>query len=351
MPEVSGRSIQIGSTVAEIADFLDASYEGCGNLVINGLNALKDAMSDELTFVHADKWSRDWATARAGAVLVTKGIELSGHDAATRAVIRVDDAEIAMLHVLECFSKAEDHSPEPGIHPMAVISESAQIGSDICVGPHVSIGARSIIGCKVVLHPGVRIGSDVVIGDGTILQANVVIENKCRIGKGCRLHAGAVIGADGFGYRPDPSGGGLLKVPHLGSVHIGDDVEIGAGTCVDRGKFGATTIGDNTKIDNLVQVAHNVHIGQSTVIAGQAGIAGSVRIGNGVQIGAHVGIVEHLEVGDGARLGAKAGVIKNVAAGEVVAGIPAQPAKETLRQLAALRKLPEYMARQGRSKG
>ncbi|MBG83863.1 MAG: UDP-3-O-(3-hydroxymyristoyl)glucosamine N-acyltransferase [Phycisphaerae bacterium] len=351
MPEPSGGPIQIGSTVADIAAFLGEPFDGCGNLVINGLNSLNDAGSDELTFIHADKWSRSWQDAAAGAALVTRGIDVSGHDPSARAVILVEDAEIAMLHVLESFSKAAEHPMEPGIHPTAIIHESAQVDSGAHVGPHVTIGARSVIGNAVMLDAGVRIGSDVVIGDGTTLHANVVIEHTCCLGRGCRVHPSVVVGADGFGYRPDPEGGGLLKVPHLGTVHIGDDVEIGAGSCIDRGKFGATTIGDNTKLDNLVQVAHNVSIGRSTVIAAQAGIAGSAQIGDGVQIGAHAGIVEHLKVGDGARIGAKAGVIKNVAAGEVVAGIPAQPAKETLRQVAALRKLPEYLARQGRLKG
>ena len=351
MPESSGASIQIGSTVADIAAFLGQPFDGCGDLVINGLNSLDAAASDDLTFIHAEKWSRDWKDAGAGAALVTRGIEVSGHDPSSRALIVVDDAEIAMLHVLESFSKSAQKPRVPGVHPTAIVDESADIGTDVHIGAHVTIGANAVIGQAATLEAGVRIGPDVVVGDGTTLHANVVVEHNCSLGSGCRVHPGVVIGADGFGYRPDPGGRGLMKVPHLGTVIIGDDVELGAGTCIDRAKFGATRIGNNTKIDNLVQVAHNVIIGQSTVIAAQAGIAGSAEIGNGVQIGAHAGIVEHLKVGDGARIGAKAGVIKNVAAGEVVAGIPAQPARETLRQVAALRKLPDYLARQGRLKG
>lgn len=351
MPEPSGVPIQIGSTVADIAAFLGESFEGCGDLVINGLNSLDAATSDDLTFIHAQKWSSGWKDADAGAALVTRGIEVFGHDPSDRAIIVVDDAEIAMLRVLEAFSQSDQKPRSAGVHPTAIVDESASIGSDVHIGAHVTIGAQAVIEDSVTLEAGVRIGPDVTIGAGTTLHSNVVVERTCRLGCGCRVHPGAVIGADGFGYRPDPGGGGLLKVPHLGTVVIGDDVEIGAGTCIDRAKFGATRIGDNTKIDNLVQVAHNVTIGRSTVIAAQAGIAGSAEIGDGVQIGAHAGIVEHLKVGNGARIGAKAGVIKNVAAGEVVAGIPAQPARETLRQVAALRKLPDYLARQGRSKG
>ena len=282
--------------------------------------------------------------------MVTRGIEVFGHDPSDRAIIVVDDAEIAMLRVLEAFSQSDQKPRSAGVHPTAIVDESASIGSDVHIGAHVTIGAQAVIEDSVTLEAGVRIGPDVTIGAGT---------TSFQCGRGANVSSGMWLpGASRridhcrwFGYRPDPGGGGLLKVPHLGTVVIGDDVEIGAGTCIDRAKFGATRIGDNTKIDNLVQVAHNVTIGRSTVIAAQAGIAGSAEIGDGVQIGAPAGIVEHLKVGNGARIGAKAGVIKNVAAGEVVAGIPAQPARETLRQVAALRKLPDYLARQGRSKG
>ena len=340
--------VGVGSTIADIASFLGSDVDGKASLVIKGLNSVEAAAGDELTFLHGARWARQWPESAAGAALVTRGLEVSGHDPATRAVVIVEDAEIAMLQVLESFAALTRVTPEPVIDASAVIHDSAKIGTGVHIGPQVSIGSNAVVGDGVCLHAGSRVGSGVVIGEMTVLHANVVIEHDCRIGRGCLLHAGVVVGADGFGYRPDPEGGGLLKVPHLGIVDIGDDVEIGAGSCVDRAKFGATKIGDNTKLDNLVQVAHNAVIGCSTVVAAQVGIAGSAVIGNGVQIGAHAGIVEHVRIGDGARIGAKAGVIKNVPAGEVVAGIPAQPARDTLRQVAALRKLPEYMAQQRR---
>lgn len=347
----TGASVGAGSTVADIASFVGGEIDGKASLVINGLNSLDHASADDLTFLHGARWAKQWPESSAGASLVTRGMEVPGHDPSNRALVIVDDAEIAMLRVLESFAASCKTVQEPGVHDSAVIHDSARVGKDVHIGPHVSIAENAMIGDGVCLGPGCRIGHDVVIGDKTILHSNVVIEHGSHIGRGCRLHAGVVIGADGFGYRPDPDGAGLRKVPHLGIVQIGDDVEIGAGTCVDRGKFGATRIGDNTKLDNLVQVAHNVAIGRSTVIAAQVGIAGSAKIGSGVQIGAHAGIVEHVTIGDGARIGAKAGVIRNVPAGEAVAGIPAQPAKETLRQVAAIRKLPEYLAQQGRPRG
>ncbi|MCH2134029.1 MAG: UDP-3-O-(3-hydroxymyristoyl)glucosamine N-acyltransferase [Phycisphaerales bacterium] len=342
--------IGVGSTVAEIAAFVGGDVEGHGDLVITGLNSLEAAAPDELTFIRSSRWAADWATVSAGATLVTRGVEIAGHDPSSRAVVHVDDAEIAMIKLLEAFDDSQRVTPEPGIDASAVIDPAADIGTDVFIGPHVSVAAGATVEDGACLHAGVRIGTGAVIGAGSVLHPNVVVGRDCRIGRGCCFHGGVVIGADGFGYRPDPGGGGLLKVPHLGIVEIGDDVEIGAGTCVDRGKFGATSIGTNTKIDNLVQVAHNVTIGCSTVIAAQVGIAGSASIGHGVQVGAHAGIVEHIRIGDGARIGAKAGVIRDVPAGEAVAGIPAQPAKDTLRQLTALRKLPEYLARQGRNR-
>ncbi|MAT82085.1 MAG: UDP-3-O-(3-hydroxymyristoyl)glucosamine N-acyltransferase [Phycisphaerae bacterium] len=343
--------VGVGSTVGEIAAFVGGDVDGDSSLVIEGLNSLDHAGSNELTFIHGARWARQWGESASGAALVTRGVEVDDHDRSTRAVILVDDAEIAMLRVLESFSDSQASSAPASIHPSACIHETAVIGREVHVDPHVSIGEQAVLGDGVRLEAGVRIGPRVVIGDHTIVHSNVAIEHDCHVGRGCRLHVGVNIGADGFGYRPDPETGGIRKVPHLGTVEIGNDVEIGAGTCIDRGKFGATRICDNSKLDNLVQVAHNVSIGQSTVIAAQVGIAGSARIGNGVQIGAQAGIVEHVTIGDGARIGAKAGVIRDVPAGEAVAGIPAQPAKETLRQVAAIRKLPEYLAQQGRSRG
>ncbi|MCH2153238.1 MAG: UDP-3-O-(3-hydroxymyristoyl)glucosamine N-acyltransferase [Phycisphaerales bacterium] len=339
-----------GSTVADIAEFVGGEIQGHGQLEITGLNSLDEATGSEMTFLHAARWAQRWPEVIAGAALVTRGVEVGEFDTAVRAIIKVDNAELAMLELLQEFGKAQAEIHEPGIHPSAVIDPTVELGQQVTIGPHVSIGAGSALGDQVVLAAGVRLGAEVTIGAGTVLHANVVIERGCTVGRGCRFHPSVVIGADGFGYRPDPEVGKLLKVPHLGTVTIGDDVELGAGTCVDRAKFGVTSIGDNSKLDNLVMVAHNVKIGRSTVIAGQAGIAGSAVIGDGVQIGAHAGLVEHVVVGDGARIGAKAGVMKNVPAGEVVAGIPAQPAKEALRQVSALRKLPEYLAQQSRRK-
>jgi UDP-3-O-[3-hydroxymyristoyl] glucosamine N-acyltransferase len=184
------------------------------------------------------------------------------------------------------------------------------------------VGRGARIGAGVTLHPGVR------------------VLDRCEIGDGSIIHANTVIGADGFGYRPSPDGSGLVKVPHIGTVRIGRDVEIGACSCVDRGKLGATIIGDGAKIDNLVQIAHNVQVGEDTVIAGQSGIAGSSRIGSRVTIAAQVGVADHIRVGDNVVIGGQAGVGKEVPPGSVVMGSPALPHLEFKRQLGALARLP-----------
>ena len=350
MEKATPAGIGPGSTILEIASHVGGEVIGPGDLVIRGLNGLDDAGPSDLTFLHQSAWAARWASSGAGAALVSRGVEPSGHDPSSRALILVDDAEIAMLLVLESWAAQERVDVQPGIDASAVIDPTATIGAGVHIGPHVSIGPGARVDDGACIDAGVRVGANAGVGSGTVLHANVVIEASCEVGAGCRLHAGVMIGADGFGYRPDPAGAGIRKVPHLGTVMIGDDVEIGASTCIDRGKFGATVIGDNTKIDNLVQIAHNVRLGRSVLIAAQAGLAGSVTIGDGVQIGAQVGIVEHVKVGAGARIGAKAGVIRDVPPGEAVVGVPAQPVRETLRQISALRKLPKYLAEQGQQR-
>jgi len=238
----------------------------------------------------------------------------------------VDDAEVGLMLLLESVAAELRPAPAAGIHPDASVDDSASIAADAFVA------ARAVVG------PNSR------IGEGAIIHAGAVIGDRCSIGARTIVHSGAVIGAEGFGFRPDPDTGLPRRVPHLGHVEIGDDVEVGACSCVDRGKFGPTRIGDGTKIDNLVQIAHNVTIGRGVIIAGQAGLAGSVKVGDGAILGAQVGVAEHVSIGAGARIAATSGVMRDIPAGEDYAGTPARPARQTLREVAALRRLPELVA-------
>jgi len=337
-------------TVTELAQRLAGRVHGPGDVRITGLNSIDEARAGDVTFIAEPKYAKKWSASRAAAAVVSEGLDVpAGGTADQRPVITVPNAEHAMIAMLEFFRSPEP-TPAVGVHPSAVIDPTAVIGRQVRIGPHVSVDAQANIADGVVLHAGVRIYPGVTIGAGSVLHANTVVRHGCQIGRGVILHQNVSIGADGFGYRPDPNprGSGLLKIPHIGNVIIEDGVEIGANTCVDRGKFGSTVVGAGTKIDNLCQVAHNCRIGRCCVIAGCVGISGSVIIGDGVQIGGAVGIADHLSVGSGARLGGMAFITRNVPAGQVCLGHPADEAQAVLRQWASVRKLPALLRRLGR---
>jgi UDP-3-O-[3-hydroxymyristoyl] glucosamine N-acyltransferase len=228
---------------------------------------------------------------------------------------------------------------------MAWVHPDARLGAGVRIGPHASVDRGAQIGDNVVLQPGVRIHADVIVGADSILHANTVVRHECVIGRRVILHQNVAIGADGFGYRPAPGGRGLLKMPHIGNVVIEDDVEIGANTCVDRGKFGSTVIGTGSKIDNLCQIAHNVRMGRCCVIAACAAIGGSVVFGDGVLMGGGVGVRDHVTLGSGAKIGGGSIVYSDVPAGASWAGFPADEAGLVKRQWVALKRLPELLRR------
>ena len=321
---------------------LGADLIGPADLPLRRVETLDRGDRESVTFIRDERYAGMWSASGAAAAIVSKSLAVPGHDAESRALLIVDDADLALVRVLEQATPPH-RGPEPGVDDAATVHPSAVIGVDTVIGPGARIGPDAVIGSGVTINANVVIGFGVTIGDGTDLRAGVVIEDRCVIGQSVTLHPNVVIGADGFGYRPADDGAGLVKVPHAGIVEIGDGVEIGACTTIDRGKLGATTIGAGTKIDNLVQIGHNCTIGRSCVICGATGIAGSVTIGDGVIIGGGAGIADNLTIGDGAKLGARSALMHDVPAGENWVGIPAQPARQYMRIIAATQRLPELL--------
>ena len=255
-----------------------------------------------------------------------------------KALIRVKNADLAMARLLELF-QPDGPNFEVDIHPTAVVHNSATIGEGTKIGAGCYIGKEVVLGAGCTLYPNVTILDETKIGPGTVIWSNAVIRERCEIGALCIFHNGVSIGADGFGYRPSEDGRGLTKIPHIGNVIIGNAVEIGANSCVDRGKFSSTIIGDGCKIDNLVQIGHNSVMGRSCIMAGNSGLAGSVTLGDGVIIGGSASIKDHTTIHSGATVGAGSGVVGDVAAGKTVLGYPACDARDMLKQWVALRKL------------
>lgn len=322
-------------TVADLASLCDGRLADAsrGGVVLRAVAAAHEAGPQSITWVTESRHAAEAATSQAAAILCTEKL-MPGEP---RAVF-VDDPEFAMTKVLAHFF-VPPLPPEPGIHPTAVVDPSARLGRDVRVGALAVIHGDAQIGDGSIIHEGVSIGHGVVIGSGTTLFDRVVVYDRCTIGNDVVIHAGSVIGADGFGYVYRQ--GKHHKLPHLGTVIIEDEVELGAGVCVDRGKLGTTRIGRGTKIDNLVQVAHSVQIGPLCVIAAQTGISGSVQVGAGVAMGGQVGIAHGLKIGNEVRIAAKSGIMSDVPDGQTVVGSPAQDRSIAFREMARVRKLPE----------
>lgn len=327
-------------TIEEINQKIKGKLKGNPAILITGVDQVADAKKNQLTFIGEKKYVPLWKHSGASAAIVNDGLTIEmGPD---RALIFVSDADLALAQVLEMFA------PEPpkcdvGIHSTAVIDASAKIGAGAAIGAGCYIGPRVVVGDDTKLYPHVTVLDDTRIGSGTVIWSGTVINERCRIGNHCIIHPNVTIGADGFGYRPSPDGQGMIKIPQIGTVEMGDGVEIGAGSCIDRGKFSATSIGDGTKIDNLVQIAHNCKIGRSCVMAGQSGLAGSVTLGDGVVMGGGAKVSDHVTVGAGVKIGGNTGVMSDVPPGKVLLGMPAEDRRKTLRVWASLRQLPDLI--------
>jgi UDP-3-O-[3-hydroxymyristoyl] glucosamine N-acyltransferase len=323
-------------TTAEIAGHLDGEVVGDATATLTGFAHATSAKPGDLTFAENEDY---FALAEQSAATAIIADERFKSD--RKILIRVPNARIAFAKAMALFFPEKKFTA--GIHPTAVIAASAKVDPTAHIGPHCVVGERVRIGARAVLQAGTCVGDDSKLGDDANLFPNVTIYPHTEIGQRVRIHAGAVIGSDGFGYVQD--GGVHRKVPQIGNVIIGDDVEIGANVTIDRGALGPTVIGKGTKIDNLVQIAHNVEIGEGTLIISQVGISGSCKIGKYVVLAGQVGLAGHLNIGNQAIVAAKSGVMHDIPDGGKWLGIPAQPDKQAKRQLIAIQHLPELLRR------
>lgn len=323
-------------TIAEINTLLGGQLVGNTTQTITGPEELQKAQTGHITFVGSIKYVSRWKGSKASAAIVNANLEIEPGE--NRALIKVKNADLAMAKLLEAF-QPETPVFDIAIHPTAVIHETAKIGEGCKIGANSYVGKNVVLGNGVILYPNVTVLDDTSIGKNSVIWSGTVIRERCEIGEACIFHNNVSIGADGFGYRPSDDGRGLVKIPQIGTVIIGNDVEIGANSCVDRGKFSATIIGDNCKIDNQVQIAHNCIMGRSCIMAGHSGLAGSVTLGDGVIIGGSASIKDHTTLHSGVTVGAGSGVVGDVAAGKTVLGYPAQDSREMLKQWVIMRKL------------
>ena len=322
-------------SIQEINDVLKGTIIGSTSIKITAPEQLELARASDISFIGNKKYEKFWETSKACAAVVNEDISIEPGE--NKAFIKVQNADLAMSQVLELFAP-----PTPlfsiDIHPTAIIDKTAIIGNETRIGAGSYIGPKVQLGKNVTIYPNVTILDECAIGKNTVIWSGAVVRERCHMGSDCIIHPNATIGADGFGFRPDPQRG-LVKIPQIGNVILGNNVEIGANTCVDRGKFSSTVLGDGCKIDNLIQIGHNSKLGRFCIMAGQSGLAGSVTLGNGVLIGGSASITDHVTIGDGAIIGGGSGVTQDIPGGQTMLGYPAIEARDALKQWAILKRL------------
>jgi len=322
--------------LSDIVSYVSGRYDGPADVAITGVAPLSDAGEGQISFLSNPKYAPQLASTNATAILVANDLEGD-----SPRYIRVANPYFAMARVI---AKFFDRRPAPqGVSPQAAVAATARLGNNVAIGAFTFIGEDVELGDDVVIYPNVTIEANCEIGDGTVIYPQVSLYHGTRVGKRCVIHSGAVVGSDGYGFATE--GGRHHKIPQVGIVRIEDDVEVGAGTTIDRAALGETVIGEGTKIDNLVQIGHNVRIGKHCLLVAQAGIAGSTHLGNYVILAGQSGIIGHLRIGDGVQIAAKSAVLKDVQANTKVMGSPAIGFGEFSRREVWLRRLPE-LARQ-----
>ena len=325
----------------QIAFLINGKIEGDPNIDVNSFGKIEEAKEKQLTFFANPKYEEFLYSTEASVIILNETYELKQPVKAT--LIRVPDPYSAFALLLSKYQEIVQQQLN-GIQEPSYIAKTANYGTNVFIGAFAYLGENVKIGNNTKIYPNAYIGDNVIIGDNSIIHPGVMIYHDCVIGNNVIIHGGTIIGSDGFGFAPQADGS-FAKVPQLGNVRIEDDVEIGANSTIDRATLGSTLIKKGAKLDNLIQIAHNVEIGNSSVIAAQAGISGSTKIGNGVMIGGQAGIVGHIQLGDGSKVNAQSGVSKSLEPGKAVTGSPAYDYTAALRSQAVMRKLPELEKR------
>ena len=323
-------------SAAQIAALINGKVEGDANSSVGSFGKIEEAQNGQLAFLANPKYEEYLYSTKASVIIINDTLELKQPMDAT--LIRVPDAYTAFATLLSTYQKMMQQQLK-GIQEPSYISKSASYGQDVFIGAFAYIGENVKVGSGTKIYPHVYLGNNVKVGDNSIIHPGVKIYHDCVIGNNVIIHAGTVIGSDGFGFAPQADGS-FQKVPQIGNVIVEDNVEIGANTTIDRATIGSTIIKAGAKLDNLIQIAHNVEIGNSTVVAAQAGISGSTKVGKGVMIGGQVGVVGHINIGDGAKINAQSGVSKSIEPGKAVTGSPAYDYTSSLRSQAISRNLP-----------
>ncbi|MFC1587343.1 UDP-3-O-(3-hydroxymyristoyl)glucosamine N-acyltransferase [Planctomycetota bacterium] len=319
----------------ELADLVQGDVEGDPNVEISGVRGIGDARSGDITFLANTKYFSQLQSTKASAVVIGKG-----EAPAPIEMIRVKNPNYAFAKIAD-FILNKPIKEQKGIHPAAVIGKNVKIGKGVTIHPYVVIADHVVVGDDTTVLPFSYLGHYVKVGINCLIYSHVAIRERCILGNNIIVHAGTVIGCDGFGYSTEK--GKHYKIPQIGIVEIADDVEIGANVTIDRARFDCTYIGKGTKIDNLVQVAHNVNVGENCLLISQTGIAGSAKIGNNVTLAGQTGVNGHITIGDNTQVAGKSGVLRDVPPNARLAGVPAVPHDQFLRQLGLMRRLPELL--------
>lgn len=319
----------------QIAEFIQGTVVGDENATVHTFAKIEEGIPGAISFLSNPKYTHYIYDTQASIVLVNNDFVPEKKVKAT--LIKVDNAYESLAKLLTLYEMSKPK--KTGIDPLAYIAASAKIGKEVYIAPFAYIGENAIIGDNTAIYPHATVCENAKVGNNSILYPNVTVYHDCKIGNNCILHAGCVIGADGFGFAPSPEG--YEKIPQIGIVVIEDNVEIGANTCVDRSTMGATIIHKGVKLDNLIQIAHNVEVGSHTVMASQAGIAGSTKIGEWCMFGGQVGVAGHIKIGDHTNVGAQSGIAKTLKGYKSIMGSPAIDAKQFFKSSAAFKNLPE----------